>query len=126
MRTLPRDQTRLRVKDASGGMSEVRTGKVTVTKNRQTLLTDKLLAVCADLEAAGLPTPSSQCGACKTGTFYRKDSLFQCPDCGALSTAFGGTFTHNGPASADWIAACTESKAQITAAMEITNLVEQE
>lgn len=67
------------------------------------------------LEQAGLPVPITQCQACG-GTIWRKDCRFQCPGCGARSTAFGGTFPALSPsgedagASKEWIEACAQAK----------------
>jgi uncharacterized Zn finger protein (UPF0148 family) len=68
-----------------------------------------LIAACEILEQQGLPIPSQQCDNCLK-TIYRKDHRFQCPDCGARSTQYGGLFTHAGKASQEWIDACAEAQ----------------
>ncbi len=72
----------------------------------------QLIEACQILEQHGLPTPNQQCGNCHN-TIYRQGDWFQCPDCGALSTQFGGLFTHAGRASDVWIADCSRSKAEL-------------
>ena len=38
--------------------------------------------------------PVMRCDNCY-GTIHRDGIRFQCPECGALSTAYGGLFTHD-------------------------------
>ena len=37
--------------------------------------------------------PVMRCDNC-FGTIHRDGTWFQCPECGALSTSYGGLFTH--------------------------------
>jgi len=48
------------------------------------------------------PLPIERCDNCN-GTIWRQDNLFQCPDCGTLSTAFGGTFSGLSKPSKDFV-----------------------
>jgi hypothetical protein len=63
------------------------------------------LTIFTQLADQGLPVPLSPCNNCH-GTIYKKDDWFQCPSCGALSTKYGGLFTHGGTASQEWIDSC--------------------
>ncbi len=47
---------------------------------------------------------SQRCDSCGE-TIWRQDTWFQCPDCFALSTAYGGLFTHAKGAPSDFMAA---------------------
>ena len=67
-----------------------------------------ILKICQRLAAEKLPFPVMECEQCR-GMIFRKDQWFQCPDCGALTTAFGGLFTHV-EASEDWKAECQQSR----------------
>ncbi len=75
--------------------------------------------------AAGLPVRIMQCQQCGTGTIYRKDHWFQCPSCGALSTAFGGCFKNLSPyggsvgASEEWKELCAKSDEMLEELLEL-------
>ena len=74
--------------------------------------------------AAGLPVPVTRCQQCEAGTIYRKDLWFQCPSCGALSTAFGGCFENLSPyggsvgAPDEWKELCAKSDEMLVLARE--------
>ena len=70
------------------------------------------LEICKQLEAQGLPFPLQQCGACSS-VIYKKGEWRQCPDCGALTTAFGGLFMHAGVASDEWKDECKQAQTVI-------------
>lgn len=69
-----------------------------------------LLTACAQLEAEGLPIPAQQCDNCGE-TIWRWGTWFQCPNCGAQTTEYGGLFTHN-QASEEWRANCAKAQAR--------------
>lgn len=70
-----------------------------------------MLEVCKHLESKGLPIPVCTCEACGK-TMWKEGHWFQCPDCGALSTQYGGTFTHC-KASDEWKKSCATAKEYI-------------
>lgn len=60
------------------------------------------------LELNNLPLPSQKCPRCSK-TIYVQDNWLQCPNCGTLSTAFGGYFSTEG-VSDDWKLLCQQSE----------------
>lgn len=69
-----------------------------------------MLELVTALEEQGLPFPLSQCSACGE-TLFKQGHWIQCPDCGALSTAYGGSYRST--ASSNWKAYCDASKSFI-------------
>jgi len=48
------------------------------------------------------PLPVQQCGKCGN-TIWKQVDWYQCPDCFALSTSYGGLFTHATGASKEFL-----------------------
>lgn len=74
-----------------------------------------LFEACGILESEGMPLPVKQCGACHK-TIWRKAAWFECPDCGAMSTSYGGLFTHKGINPA-WADECLKANARLDVLM---------
>lgn len=70
-------------------------------------MVDDLLA----RQERGLPIPLMECPVCH-GTIWKHRQWRQCPDCGALTTEFGGIFTHASPVP-DFVAAVNEVREQL-------------
>lgn len=75
-----------------------------------------LIDACDQLEKEGLPIPVVGCDVCGSGTIWRKGQWFQCDNCGALSTAYGGRFTHTG-VNAAWSTECQCARAKLDGLM---------
>lgn len=80
---------------------------------------DLFLRSIDSLIAQNLPLPSSRCNNCGNGTIYVLNQRFQCPECGARSTQYGGIFPNisiKGEAlecDPEWKSLCERSKSEL-------------
>ena len=87
---------------------------------------DKIIQACKVLEEEGLPIPIKECDSCD-GTIFRRGVWFQCPDCGAMSTQYGGCYpwipfpgdkSKEWDKEGEWAKLCKQGRARLNCLLE--------